>query len=38
MFMEEYCLNPYTSQSDMQIQCNPIEISKVFLTKTKQKF
>ena len=39
MFLEwknQYCKNEYATQSNLQIQCNPIKLPTVFLTELEQ--
>ena len=33
----KHCENDYTTQSNLQIQCNPIKLPMVFFTKIEQK-
>ena len=33
----QYCENDYTTQSNLQIQCNPIKLPKAFFTELEQK-
>ena len=33
----QYCENDYTTQSNLQIQCNPYQITKPFFTELEQK-
>ena len=32
----QYCQNGYTTQSNLQIQCNPIKLPTVFFTELEQ--
>ena len=40
MFLDwknQYCENDYTTQSNLQIQCNPYQITDEFFTELEQK-
>ena len=33
----QYCENNYTTQSNLQVQCNPIKLPMAFFTELEQK-
>ena len=37
-FMNQYCQNDYTTQGSLQIQCNPYQITKDILHRTRTEY